>query len=55
MTHWVSCTAFTVRVETDAGGRITWAAPIVRKFVGQPLANLLRWAGSRGGLRHEEL
>jgi hypothetical protein len=51
--HWVSCAAFTVQVNTTPEGIIVWAAPIVRKFTGQPLDNLLRWAGARGGLRHE--
>ena len=51
--HWISCTAFTVSVATDAQGRIVEAAPIVRKFLGQPLVNLLGWANARGGLRHE--
>ena len=51
--HWVSCAKFTVEVETDANDKITRAAPIVRKFVGQPLGNLLRWAEDLGRLRHE--
>jgi len=42
-------------VETDEKGRIVWAAPIVRRFVGQPLANLVRWARSLGEFRMEEL
>jgi hypothetical protein len=53
--HWVSCERFTVRVDTDESGRIAWAAPVVRKFTGQPLANLLRWARGLGGLRYELL
>jgi len=40
-------------VQTDERDRITRAAPIVRKFVGQPLGNLLRWAEDLGELRHE--
>ena len=53
--HWISCTKFTVVVETDTRGRITKAAPIARKFVGQPLANFLKWAEDFGGLKHEVL
>lgn len=53
MKHWVSCPKFTVLVETDAEDRITWAAPIVRKFRGQPLANLLAWAMSLGDVETE--
>lgn len=47
--HWISCHLFTVRVVTDSDDRIIEAAPIVRRFVGQPLANLLGWAAKRGG------
>jgi hypothetical protein len=53
--HWISCTRFTVEVETDARGIVTKAAPIVRKFQGQPLVNLLKWASELGGLKHEIL
>jgi hypothetical protein len=53
--HWISCAQFTVEVEVNAGGIITWAAPVVQKFLGQPLANLLRWAEGLGGLKHEVL
>lgn len=41
---WISSERFTVQVNTDERGIIVWAAPIVRRFVGQPLANLARWA-----------
>jgi hypothetical protein len=50
--YWVSCARFTVQVNTNHLGIIIWAAPIVRKFVGQPLTNLLRW---QQGTIHEEL
>jgi hypothetical protein len=53
-TFWVSCRKFTVRVVTDEHGVITEAAPIVRRFIGQPLGNLTRWAAREiGGLRVE--
>ena len=55
MKHWVSCTKFTVQVDTDERDIIVWAAPIVRKFSGQPLGFLLRWAKGLGGLRCELL
>jgi hypothetical protein len=49
VTYWISNRVFTVRVEaTD--GVITEAAPIVRKFLGQPIDNLLNWARRQGGL-----
>jgi hypothetical protein len=53
--HWISCARFTVEVETDTRGMITRAAPIVRKFQGQPIGNLLNWARELGGFRHEVL
>lgn len=52
MKHWVSCRLFTVRVITTRG-IVTSAAPIVAKFKGQPLDNLLRWAARQGGLIHK--
>jgi len=55
MKHWISCAKFTVQVNTDEQGIITWAAPIVRKFRGGPLGKLLGWAKSLGGLEYEEL
>lgn len=36
-------------------GLITKAAPVVRKFIGQPVGNLVRWMRRQGGLRVEEL
>lgn len=53
--HWVSCAKFTVRVETDERGVVTGGAPLVRKFKGQPLKNLLAWARSLGGFQYEVL
>lgn len=55
MKHWISCVRFTVQVNTDERGTIVWAAPVVRRFVGQPVANLLAWARKLGGMRHEKL
>jgi len=49
--YFVSCPRFTVRVETDEAGVIRRAAPVVRKFQGQNLNNLLRWAERFGGVR----
>ena len=40
--HWLVSRRATVRViETD--GVITEAAPLARRFIGQPLPNLMRW------------
>lgn len=41
--YWLSCSRFTVQVNVDERNIIIWTAPITRKFVGQPLTNLLRW------------
>jgi len=46
---WVSCHKFTVKV-CIRDERIIDAAPIVRRFKGQPLDNLLSWMKSVGGL-----
>jgi hypothetical protein len=40
--YWFSCRSFTIQVNVEAG-IITWTAPIARKFIGQPFANLQRW------------
>lgn len=53
--YWISCTRFTARVEIDAGGTITSAAPILQPFVGQRFSNLLAWAGRFGGVKWERL
>lgn len=55
MTHWVSCKAFTVQVETNDRGTIIRAAPIAKRFVGQSLGALQRWAQGLGGYRYEAL
>lgn len=52
---WVSCPKFTVGVTVDASSMITGGPPFVRRFVGQPLGNLLRWARRFGDVRHEYL
>ncbi len=52
---WISCRKFTVAVTVNDSGVITEAAPIVRKFLGQPLSNLLSWARKFGGLETKRL
>lgn len=47
---YVSCRRFTVCVYTR-DGVIVAAAPVVRKFVGQPLGNLVSWFERFGGLK----
>jgi hypothetical protein len=47
---WLSCSRFTVGVEIK-DGVIVDAAPIVRKFIGQPTRNLGRWMRGIGGFQ----
>jgi hypothetical protein len=47
--YWYSSRVMTVRVEVDNRGVITYAAPVVRRFIGQPCANLQRWMSKQGG------
>ena len=48
---WVSNRLFTVQANTQ-NGLIIWTAPIVHKFIGQSLSNLLRWIPNT---THEEI
>jgi len=50
-TWWLSCSKFTICVTVDDDHIITEAAPIARKFVGQPAANLKRWMQKLGSYR----
>jgi DNA polymerase III subunit gamma/tau len=52
---WVSTNRATFWVETT-GDFVSDAAPISKKFVGQPFSNLLNWFDYRfGGLKYQEL
>ena len=54
--YWLSCKQFTVQVNVNAMRRITFTAPVTRKFLGQPLTNLTFWVRSRfGSYQLEEL
>lgn len=55
MTRWVVTREWTVRVTVDERGVIVDAAPLVRKFRGQPFSNLLRWAKQQGLVAVEEV
>ena len=48
---WISNKVFTVGVEcvNVESLRIWKSAPIVRRFVGQPLENLVRWSNKEFG------
>jgi hypothetical protein len=47
-TWWLSCHAFTCRVITH-DDTITDPAPIIKRFQGQDLSNLLRWIERKFG------
>lgn len=51
----MSCLKFTVLVKVDLNGKITYAAPIVKKFIGQPVDNLRKWMKGLGGFCESEL
>lgn len=53
--YWVSSLKMTVGVQCDDAYRIISAAPIVRKFIGQPIQNLINWMDRQGGLIVKEL
>lgn len=46
--YWVSNARMTVTVDTTDNGVITVAPPIARKFVGQPVGNLISWMKRMG-------
>jgi hypothetical protein len=48
--YYMSCKKFTVLVSVDSNLKIVDAAPIVRKFKGQPVRNLWNWMKKIGGL-----
>ena len=52
---WVSNKRMTVGVVTTDELVIKHAAPIVRKFTGQYLGDLLRWMERQGGLKYGEI
>jgi hypothetical protein len=45
----LTCDAFVARVQVDDSDVIRWAAPVVRKFLGQPLDQLKTWMKKYGG------
>ncbi len=52
---WLSTTRMTVLVECDEQDIITATPPIVRKFIGQPIDNLIAWMKKQPGLRYMRL
>lgn len=41
--YYLSSKMFTVQVNTRSD-RIIWGAPVIKRFMGQPLRNLIRWS-----------
>jgi len=52
---WLSSNRMTFFVAVDDRQVIVEAAPIARKFVGQPLEHLERWMARQGGFRKERI
>lgn len=50
----LSCTNFTISVGVNGINYIEDAAPIAKKFIGQPLENLERWMKKIGGFEKTE-
>lgn len=48
MSYWYSTTAWTVQVDADENDIVTFTAPILRRFAGQPRVNILSWARTKG-------
>ncbi len=51
MLYWISTERMTVGVITASSGLIVEAAPIIHRFVHQPLGNLIRWMQRQPGFR----
>lgn len=54
MAWWLSSEKMTIEVTTQQG-KIIEVAPIAKKFVGQPLPNLIAWMQKQKGFRIERL
>jgi len=52
---WLSSRKMTMGVDTDDKGIIINSAPIVRKFKGQHIKNLVKWMKKQGGFKAKEL
>lgn len=52
---WLSTEKMTVCVDIDENNIIINAAPIVKRFIGQPSKNLGNWLRKQPGFRMEKL
>lgn len=55
MKFWLSCPKFTVLVETDMDGIITYTAAVTAKFTGQSIIALRDWATRFGPVEVEDI
>ncbi len=53
--YWLSSEKMTVLVKTDENETIIDSPPIVKRFRGQAIRNLVRWMRTQGGFRAEVL
>lgn len=51
---WLSCDRFTVAVRISHG-RVTQGPPLVKRFLGQPEQNLVRWFSRQPGFTQASL
>lgn len=53
---WLSSSKMTVAIAVDLSSKlITDGPPIVRKFLGQPASNLIRWMSKQTGYKQAVL
>jgi hypothetical protein len=55
ITFWLSSKKMTIGVDTDEKGIIIDSAPIVRKFRGQHIKNLVSWMRRQGGFKAKRI
>jgi hypothetical protein len=54
-TYRLSSRKMTVAVDVDEQSTVRAGAPVVHKFVGQPLAHLVRWMQQQGEFEMEQV
>ena len=52
---WMSNNRLTIQANVDDKGIVRWAAPVVKKFVGQHVNILRWWMRKLGGYKEEKL
>ena len=46
--YWVSSKIMTIQVNVDQNNVIVFIAPVARRFIGQPIMNLVGWLRKSG-------